>query len=52
MALWLALIVCLIGLIAYGLSSSNNAKVQAVALHAFWVGLLVFLLRFAGLPLH
>lgn len=46
MALWVALIICLAGLIVYGLS--NNGKVQAAALHGFWVGLLVFLLRWGG----
>lgn len=49
MALWVALIVCLAGLIVYALS--NNGKVQAVAIHAFWVGLLVFLLHWGGTAL-
>jgi hypothetical protein len=42
--------VCLVGLVVYALS--NNGKVQALALHAYWVGLLVFLLRWAGAMPH
>jgi hypothetical protein len=46
MVIWISLIICIVGLIVYGLS--NNTKVQAAALHSFWVGLLVFLLRWGG----
>jgi hypothetical protein len=46
MALIVALIIAAAGLIIYAFSSS--AKVQAVSLHCFWVGLLVFLLRWTG----
>jgi hypothetical protein len=46
MALATALIIAIAGVIVYAFSSS--AKVQAVSLHCFWVGLLVFLLRWTG----
>jgi hypothetical protein len=46
MVIWVSVIVCIIGLVSYALSS--NPKVQAIALHCFWVGLLVFLLRWGG----
>lgn len=49
MIFWLPLIVCIVGLIVYALAT--NAKVCALALNCFWVGLLVFLLRFSGPPL-
>lgn len=49
MALIAALIICLIGLLVYVASASG--KVQSVALHCFWVGLFVFLLRWGGAAL-
>lgn len=39
---FLPLIISIVGLVVYALS--NNGKVQAIALHAFWVGLLAWLL--------
>lgn len=39
-------LICLAGAVAYALS--NNGKVQALALHCFWVGLLVGLLPYGG----
>jgi hypothetical protein len=46
MAVWLPLLIAIVGLVLYAFN--NNAKVMAVALDCFWVGLLVFLLRFTG----
>jgi hypothetical protein len=46
MNVWLSLIVCLVGLVVYCIS--QNGKAQTLALHCFWVGLLVFLLNFGG----
>jgi hypothetical protein len=46
MNIWLSLLICIAGLVIYAVS--NNSKAQAIALDCFWVGLLVFLLRFAG----
>jgi hypothetical protein len=42
-----SLVICIAGLIIY--CFSNNAKVMAVSLHCFWVGLLVFLLLWHGI---
>ena len=44
MITWLSLIICIAGVVTYGISA--NTKAQAVALHMFWVGLLVFLFHF------
>lgn len=44
MVIYVSLIVALLGLLMYALST--NGKVAAIGLHCFWVGLLVFLLRF------
>ena len=41
--IYLPLIISIIGLVTYALST--NPKVEALALHAFWVGLLAYLLR-------
>jgi hypothetical protein len=41
---YLALILAIVGLVVYALS--NNPKVEALSLHAFWVGLLAFLLTY------
>lgn len=41
-----ALIICIVGLVLYMVSS--NGKVQALALDCFWVGLLAFLLQWGG----
>lgn len=46
MIIWVSLLVCLLGLVLY--VTSTNGKVQALSLHCFWVGLLVFLLRWGG----
>jgi hypothetical protein len=46
MIIWVSLVVCIVGLITYVLST--NGKVQALALDCFWVGLLAFLLRWGG----
>jgi hypothetical protein len=46
MNIWLSLLICIAGLVTYALSS--NSKAQAIGLDCFWVGLLVFLLRFGG----
>ena len=45
-AWFLALLVCLVGIVVY--SISNNGKAQALALDCFWVGLLAFLLTWGG----
>jgi hypothetical protein len=45
MSFWIALIVCIAGLVVYAIS--NNGKSQTLALHAFWVGLLATLLEWA-----
>jgi hypothetical protein len=47
MIIVLPLLVSLIGLVVYALS--NKPKVEAIALHMFWVGLLVFLAHFNGM---
>ena len=41
MIIYLSLLICLIGLVVY--APRTRAEWQAVALHMFWVGLLVFL---------
>lgn len=41
--IYLPLLICIIGALAYGLSA--NSKVQALALHAFWVGLFITLMN-------
>lgn len=46
LVIWLPLLVCLLGLVVYMVST--NAKVQSLALHAYWTGLLVTLLDLAG----
>jgi hypothetical protein len=46
MLIVLPLLVCLIGLVVYAISV--NPKAQVIAEDCFWVGLLAFLLRFAG----
>jgi hypothetical protein len=43
MTVYLPLLVALLGVLAYALSA--NGKVQAIGLHSYWVGLLVFLLH-------
>ena len=48
MGFWLALVVCILGLVVYAISNSNNAKAQTLARDCFWVGLLVLLLEWAG----
>lgn len=48
---WLALIVCVLGVLLYALSA--NAKVQEIGRLAFFAGLLAFLLDVGGrVPLH
>ena len=42
----LALLVCVVGLVVYAIST--NPKAQALALDCFWVGLLAFLLTWGG----
>ena len=44
--LWVSLVICIAGLVIYAVS--QNAKAQALALDAFWVGLLATLLLWAG----
>ena len=46
MIIYLSLLVCLIGLLAYALSA--NPKVAELGRLSFWVGLLAFLLRVSG----
>jgi hypothetical protein len=46
MTVWVPLLVCIVGLIVYAIT--NNAKAATLALHCFWVGLLVFLLRWSA----
>jgi len=46
MNVWLSLIICILGLVVYCISS--NARAQTLALHCFWVGLLAFLLTWGG----
>jgi hypothetical protein len=46
MIIWISLIVCLLGLVLYAFS--NHPKVMVLARDCFWVGLLVFLLRWSG----
>jgi len=41
-----ALIVCILGLVVYAIST--NAKAQNLASDCFWVGLLAFLLLWGG----
>lgn len=41
MIIYLPLLVCLVGLVMYALST--NPKVQSIGKDMFWVGLLVFL---------
>lgn len=40
----LSLLVCLVGLVVYLLANPANAKLLAISINMFWVGLLVFLL--------
>jgi hypothetical protein len=42
----LALVICIIGAVIYFVST--KPKVEAVALHCFWVGLLAFLIEWGG----
>lgn len=46
MGFWIALIVCIAGLVIYAIS--NNAKAAALAKDAFWVGLLVVLIELSS----
>jgi hypothetical protein len=47
--IYLALIVCLVGLIVWGMCVGvSKAWVAEVAKHAYWVGLLAFLMSSAG----
>lgn len=46
MSFWVALVVCIVGLVVYAIST--NGKAQALAKDCFWVGLLVLLLEWAG----
>lgn len=46
MIIYLSLLVCLIGLLAYALSA--NPKVADLGRLSFWVGRLAFLLRVSG----
>lgn len=46
MVIWLSLVICILGLVLYVIST--NGKVQTLARDCFWVGLLVFLLHFGG----
>lgn len=46
MGFWIALLVCIAGLVIYAIS--NNGKAQTIARDAFWVGLLVVLLELCG----
>ena len=46
MIIVLPLLISLIGLLMF--APSNNGKVQSIGLHMFWVGLLAFLLHYAG----
>jgi hypothetical protein len=51
MIIYLPLLISIIGLLMYALSSPNppnNPKLQAIGLHMFWVGLLAFLLIYHG----
>lgn len=41
---YLALLVCIVGLIIY--LATSHTKASAISLHMFWVGLLAFLLLF------
>jgi hypothetical protein len=50
MTIYLAPLVCLIGLLAYGFSTS--AKIQQLGLYAFAVALLVTLQEFSARVLH
>lgn len=51
MGFWIALIVCIGGLVIYAVSS--NGRAQTLARDAFWVGLLVLLIELGGhLPAH
>ena len=43
MIIYLPLLVALIGVLMYALCA--NPKLQTIGLHAFWVGLLAFLLH-------
>lgn len=45
MHIWLSLLISVIGLILY---YAGKDKHSTVGLHAFWVGLLAFLLLFGG----
>jgi hypothetical protein len=46
MIFWISLIVCIAGLVIYAVS--QNGKAQALALEAFWVGLLAALLLWSA----
>jgi hypothetical protein len=46
MVLLVSLIICIVGLIVYMVTA--NMKVQTIALHCFWVGLLAFLFHWTG----
>jgi branched-subunit amino acid transport protein AzlD len=45
--IWIPLLVCIIGLVVYALSTQNG-KAQTLGHDAFWTGLLVTLLELAG----
>lgn len=42
MIIYLALLICVIGLVIF--FASKNGEVKQIGLHMFWVGLLAFLL--------
>lgn len=46
MIIFLPLLICLIGVLMYALST--NGKLQAIGKDMFWVGLLAFLLLYQG----
>lgn len=46
MLIALPLLICIVGALVYAVS--QNPKAQTLARDCFWVGLLVFLLKFAG----
>jgi hypothetical protein len=50
MIIYLSLLVCVLGALVYGYSS--NPKLAELGRSAFWVGLLVFLLRFSDPSFH
>jgi hypothetical protein len=46
LTLAVSLVICIVGLLIYWFAT--HPKIQALALHMFWVGLLACLIRWSG----